>query len=150
MRWRFKSPASRLITQLFIQRGHQRKHQSSASLAFARGIHRWPVDSPHKVPVTRKMFPLDEVITKGSGQSGITPGCTENTYFLWLGYNENQTCLYGYLRGSNIFVNERRRCPRNVLSHWMSSSSLVWYKVLPSNNRYIFRHILIYVFGLRP
>ena len=26
----------------------QRKHQSSASLAFVRGIHRWPVDSPHK------------------------------------------------------------------------------------------------------
>ena len=29
----------------------QRKHQSSASLAFVRGIHRWPVDSPHKGPV---------------------------------------------------------------------------------------------------
>ena len=26
----------------------QRKHQSSASLAFVRGIHRWPVNSPHK------------------------------------------------------------------------------------------------------
>ena len=40
----------------------QRKHQSSASLAFVRGIHRWPVNSPHKWPVTRKMFPFDEVI----------------------------------------------------------------------------------------
>ena len=40
----------------------QRKHQSSASLAFVRGIHRWPVNSPHKGPVTRKMFPLDDVI----------------------------------------------------------------------------------------
>ena len=30
----------------------QRKHQSSASLAFLRGIHQWPVDSPHKRPVT--------------------------------------------------------------------------------------------------
>ena len=36
----------------------QRKHQSSASLAFMRGIHRWPVDSPHKGPVTRKCFHL--------------------------------------------------------------------------------------------
>ena len=26
----------------------QRKHQSSASLAFVRGIHRGPVNSPHK------------------------------------------------------------------------------------------------------
>ena len=38
--------------------GDQRKHQSSASLAFVRGIHRWPVNSPHKGPVTRKMFHL--------------------------------------------------------------------------------------------
>ena len=40
----------------------QRKHQSSASLAFVRGIHRWPVNSLHKSPVTRKMFPFDDVI----------------------------------------------------------------------------------------
>ena len=40
----------------------QGKHQSSASLAFVRGIHRWPVNSPHKGPVTRKMFPFDDVI----------------------------------------------------------------------------------------
>ena len=40
----------------------QRKNQSSASLAFVRGIHRWPVNSPHKGPVTRKMFPTDGVI----------------------------------------------------------------------------------------
>ena len=36
----------------------QRKHQSPASLAFTRGIHRWPMDSPHKGPVTRKCFHL--------------------------------------------------------------------------------------------
>ena len=40
----------------------QRKYQSSASLAFVRGIHRWPVNSPHKRPATRKMFPFDDVI----------------------------------------------------------------------------------------
>ena len=42
----------------------QRKHQSSASLAFVWGIHRGPVNSPHKWPVTRKMFPFDDVIMK--------------------------------------------------------------------------------------
>ena len=42
----------------------QRKHQSSASLAFVRGIHRWPVNSPHKWPVTRKMVPFDDVIMR--------------------------------------------------------------------------------------
>ena len=40
----------------------QRKHQSSASLAFVREIHRGPVNSPHKWPVTRKMFQFDDVI----------------------------------------------------------------------------------------
>ena len=40
----------------------QRKHQSSASLAFVREIQRWPVNSPHKGPVPRKMFPFDDVI----------------------------------------------------------------------------------------
>ena len=36
----------------------QRKHQSSAALAFVRGIHRWPVNSPHKWQVTRKCLHL--------------------------------------------------------------------------------------------
>ena len=40
----------------------QRKHQSSASLAFVRGIHRGPVNSPHKGPVTQKKFSFDDVI----------------------------------------------------------------------------------------
>ena len=60
-RWRLKSPASRLFTQPFIHT-QIKKNQSSASLAFVRGIHRWPVNSPHKGPVTRKMFPFDDVI----------------------------------------------------------------------------------------
>ena len=40
----------------------QRKHQSSTSLAFLQGVHRGPVNSPHKWPVTRKMFPFDDII----------------------------------------------------------------------------------------
>ena len=42
----------------------QRKHQSSALLAFVRGIQREPVNSPHKWLVTRKMFPFDDVIMR--------------------------------------------------------------------------------------
>ena len=64
-------------------------HQSSASLAFVRGIHRGPMNSPHKWPVTRKMFPFDDDIMRTamillphtdmlslagtSSRSGITP-----------------------------------------------------------------------------
>ena len=42
----------------------QKKYQSSASLAFVRVFYRRPVNSPHKWPVTRKMFPFDDVIMK--------------------------------------------------------------------------------------
>ena len=54
----------------------QRKHQSSASLAFVRGIHRGPVNSPHKWPVTRKMFPFDDVIMSRRAvyTDHVTPG----------------------------------------------------------------------------
>ena len=55
-------PRHCLLNRLF--RWNQRKHQSFASLAFVREIHRWPVNSPHKWPVTRKMFPFDDVIMK--------------------------------------------------------------------------------------
>ena len=40
----------------------QRKHQSSVSLAFVRGIQRWPVNYPHKRPIMRKMFRFDDTI----------------------------------------------------------------------------------------
>ena len=51
------------IVYLTVYSGaNQRKHQSYASPAFVRGIYRWPVNSPHKWSVTRKMFPFDAVI----------------------------------------------------------------------------------------
>ena len=55
---------------------NQRKHQSSASLAFVREIHRGPVNFPHKWPVTRKMFPFDDVImfTVNINNTPVEPG----------------------------------------------------------------------------
>ena len=47
----------------------QSKNQSSASLAIVGGIHRRQMNSPHKWPVTRKMFPFDDVI-----MSFVVPG----------------------------------------------------------------------------
>ena len=59
----------------------QSKHQSSASLAFVWGIHRGPVNSPHKWPVTRKMFPFDDVIMLGeiigAGRVSFIGGCRQ-------------------------------------------------------------------------
>ena len=53
-----------VVYSTVYSRADQRKHQSPASLAFVWGIHRGPVNSPHKGPVTRKMFPFDDVIMK--------------------------------------------------------------------------------------
>ena len=51
-----------IVYSIVYSGANQRKHQSSAPLAFVWGIHRWPVNSPHKWLVARKMFPFDEVI----------------------------------------------------------------------------------------
>ena len=50
------------IVYAIVYSGADKKNQSSASLAFVRGIHRWPVNSLHKGPVTRKIFPFDDNI----------------------------------------------------------------------------------------
>ena len=58
---------------------NERKHQSSASLAFVREIHRWPVNSPHKGPVTRKMFLFDDVIMMKDWQDTV-----ESAIYSWV------------------------------------------------------------------
>ena len=51
----------------------QRKHQSSMSVAFVRGIHRWLVNSLHKWPVARKMLSFDDVIMKWKSSYEMRP-----------------------------------------------------------------------------
>ena len=64
----------------------QRKHQRSSSLASVREIHRWPVNSPHQGPVTRKMFPFDDVImTLKTDKVMITEIATMTQYKTWPG-----------------------------------------------------------------
>ena len=63
----------------------QRKHQSSASLAFVRGIHRGPVNSLHKWPVMRKMLPFDDVTMKQpTYKLMITITLKRNSSFWWI------------------------------------------------------------------
>ena len=85
----------------------QRKHQSSASLAFMRGIHRGPVDSPHIGPVTRKMFPFDDVIM--GGRKTTTPTIIVTVIVLTLEGN------------GSLSASERKK---SVCWHWISLNSL--------------------------
>ena len=83
----------------------QRKHQSSASLAFVRGIHRVPVNSPHKGLVTRKMFPFDDIIIKFQSKyktshlrKCIWKCCLWNdSHFVWNCFWTRQANLYPHM-----------------------------------------------------
>ena len=72
-----------IVYSIVYSDADQRKHQSSASLAFVRRIHRGPVNSPHKWPVTRKMFPFDDVIM--ILWTGLTEALLNYTY-MWFDY----------------------------------------------------------------
>ena len=63
-----------IVYSIVYSDADQRKHQSSASLAIVRRIHRGPVNSPHKWPVTRKMFPFDDVIMPPSLHQVVLSG----------------------------------------------------------------------------
>ena len=82
----------------------QRKHQSSAPLAFVRGIHRWPVNSPHKGPVTRKIFPFDDVIMViGNGiNAGWCEGSNTNNSSFKLYVATNQQLIWYKLELRNL------------------------------------------------
>ena len=83
----------------------QRKHQSSALLAFVRGIHRWPVVSLHKGPVTRRMFPFEDVIMIRT-HSRTTHLYSMAFYLYWYGRNVNEMILISIAwNGSGLFNN---------------------------------------------
>ena len=71
-----------VVYSIFYSDADQR-NQSSVSLAFVRGIHRWPVNSPHKGPVTRKMFPFDDVIVSSAWGLTIDSTIPQISQCIW-------------------------------------------------------------------
>ena len=61
-------PHDCLLNRLFRRRS--KKTSKLRVTGLVRGIHRGPGNSPHKWPVTRKMFPFDDVIMFGGGLEG--------------------------------------------------------------------------------
>ena len=89
-----------IVYSIVYSDADQRKHQSSASLAFVRGIHWWPVNFQHKGPVTRKMFPFDDVIIRIS--------CTGKTTSLY-----QIPALFSKMHLVNAVSNGEIRCVCN-------------------------------------
>ena len=71
---------------------NQRKHQSSASLAFVRGNHRRPVNSPHKWPATRKIFPFDDVVLNNVHLDMVLSKTLQCKFTML--YNSNEQHIY--------------------------------------------------------
>ena len=119
---------------------YQRKHQSSALLAFVKGIHRLPVNSQDKEPVTQKMFPFDDVIMQYHMPSDVV-GCiieygevNGNERFIWMISNAlflissgplndsivSNTCIqYKYFMAVPDFLS-------NQTSTWFMHEVLIW------------------------
>ena len=81
----------------------QRKHPSSASLAFVREIHRRPMNSPHKGPVTRKLFPFDDIIMVWVKASSTKPKQITATREMTEAFHTNIVYLrWGYDANNHI------------------------------------------------
>ena len=125
----------------------QRKHQSSASLAFVRGIHRRPVNSPRKGPVTRKICPFYDVIMMVNEPS-------ESTYSWWYRNNKakhNSTvhilCEI-YTAKPLVYVAPHLNVSRLVLQlfcliHWSQMWSREWRCSWSSANRWCSNYIWV-------
>ena len=97
---------------------NQSEHQSSASLAFVWGIHRGPVNSPHKWPVTRKMFQFDDVIKKNASANG----CIHHlNLYLWCCFSFANR-LWKIFGLSNIYPILSLKYSVNVYAQWWNIS----------------------------
>ena len=114
----------------------QRKYQSSASPAFVQGIHRWPVNSPHKCPVTRKMFPFDVIMHEFSTWEEIPMKFETPSYFpnhcrpsvgalntnfngIW---NKTHIILFNKMHLKVLCA----QCHHNVQAHWSLMIQTFW------------------------
>ena len=123
----------------------QRNHQSSASLAFVWGIHRWPVNSPHKWPVTRKNFSVDDVVLNyhclrwyqiKNGNDGVMTGkhyLQKKAIFMKI-YCKGQLmrnvlfpCQLGIYDDSWLVFIKNRHYSQDFLRHTSYEKHLTWY-----------------------
>ena len=142
----------------------QRKHQSSAPLALVRGIHREPANSPHKWPVTRKMFPFDDVIMRYWPSGKVTliltlvqamSGCHHATiHYLsqwWLGFvslfpGRSELMASQWLHTTHQWINGWRYQDKHAYS---MTINLIWFDLIWFEIRFRFWLITLGYSGFR-
>ena len=114
-----------IVYLTFYWDADRRKHQSSASLVFEWGIHREPVNSPHKWPAWRNMFPFDDVIMVITSQiTGISHICSIICSGADQGKHQS-SALLAFVRGIHQSPGgfpSQRTCNVENVSIWWSSS----------------------------
>ena len=77
--WRINSSPIRLFSQLFVQANIKENIKHRVTGPFVRGMHRWPMDSPHKWSVTWKALPFHDAIMNINNQAHeSTTKCDSN------------------------------------------------------------------------
>ena len=108
----------------------QRKYQSSASLAFVRGIHRSPVNSPHKGPVTQKMFPFDDIIMIAPFKLvDAYPRLLTSFDWHWLDINSLWPGDAIWRHGTRSTLAQVMACCLTAPSHYLNQCWLIFSKV---------------------
>ena len=113
-----------------VYSGADQRKQSSASLAFVRRIHRWPVNSPHKWPVTLGMFPFDDVIMAWQKECIEIDLMVGNTVYLihhqvaWrigrdlIGNVRNHQIIVSWRLHKNLYNNSEWSCALCLKLRW--------------------------------
>ena len=118
----------------------KQKRQSSASLAFVRWIHRGLLDSPYNGPVTRKLFPFDDVIMNRHPMPYVYHEylTNENTETLWVHY----TPINVYLLW---FVYRQWRSCITLYFYWRNFDAYGWNTTQSTNRMYMAASYICYV-----
>ena len=113
---------------------NERKHQSYASLAFVRGIHRGPVNSPHKWPVTRKMFPFDDVIMIWNSIVIFLVGCVPGVISASCCVNIHvRDRFHGFLPRNTNLINDKALSGFLIIS-LLKNLTIQWHGKICSDN----------------
>ena len=137
----------------------QRKHQWSASLAFVRGIHQGQEGSPHKGPVTRKMFSFDGIIMGTqclvicAGNAPVTRSVTRrfDVFFYLCLCNREAVDFRRHRSHNDVTAIQKRYSDRSYSLHRTSSyiqlglfSKVVWHVMANVESSYFMRCKAIY------
>ena len=127
----FQITSRTIVFSTVYSSADERIHHSSASLAFVMGIHRCPVNSPHKWPVTRKMFPWKEKHAYGIN-SAIVGDLHQSMLFM------ASCCIWRRYIESMLWLPDQKQRKHQRVNTWFYIHSVyikmveIWHSIFKS------------------